>query len=399
MPIPLPEVEALTVERLSTGLPEFDRVLGGGIVPGSAVLVGGDPGIGKSTLLLQASGGLARRGKTALYVSGEESPAQTKLRAARLGLESAGSLVLAETEASAIVAHARDLSPDLLVVDSIQTVHRRGIASGGGSIAQVRECASELTLFAKETGVPVFLIGHVTKSGEIAGPRVLMHVVDSVLSFEGDRYHSYRVLRAEKNRFGATEEVGIFEMRQDGLAEVGSPAGLLLGGASPEGPGSVVVPAVEGTRVLLVEIQALSTHAAGGHGRRRVNGLDPGRIDLMLAVLQRKGGLDLAGQDVFVNAVGGVTLGEPGTDLALALAIASGHLDRPFPADTVAFGEVGLKGEVRPVARGRARLTEAQKLGFEVALVPPGTDVPKGIRAVEVARVTQALEVLGDPPG
>ena len=233
-----------------------------------------------------------------------------------------------------------------------------------------------------------------TKTGEIAGPRVLAHVVDSVLSFEGDRYNAYRVLRAEKNRFGATEEVGIFEMRSSGLFGVGSPAGLLLGGATPEGPGSVVVPAVEGTRVLLVEIQALTTGAAQKHSRRRVNGLDPSRIDLILAVLARQGCIDLAAMDVFVNAVGGVTLGEPGTDLALALAIASSHGDSPFPWRTVAFGEIGLKGEIRPVSRARARLTEAKKLGFGRALVPPGTDAPSGIQAVEVERLTEALQWL-----
>ncbi len=393
-PVPLTEIEATARPRLVTGLGEFDRVLGGGLVAGSAVLVAGDPGIGKSTLLLQASGALAAAGHTVLYASGEESPSQTRMRAARLKIETPLIHLYAETALAPLLEAARTLRPDLLVVDSIQTVHREEVSSAPGSVAQVRDCAGELTLFAKTTGIPVVLIGHVTKSGDIAGPRVLSHVVDSVLSFEGDRYHTYRVLRAVKNRFGATEEVGLFEMRPQGLVEVENPAGLLLGREGPDEAGSVVVPAVEGTRILLVEIQALATSSSCTPARRRATGLDSRRLDLLLAVLTKKCGLPIAGQDVFVNAVGGVRVDEPGADLAALLAVASSCQERPFPKATVAFGEIGLKGEIRPVSRGRARLKEAARLGFGRALVPPGTDVPPGIQAVVVRGVEEALDWL-----
>jgi DNA repair protein RadA/Sms len=393
--IPLNEVVSPRRPRLVTGLGEFDRVLGGGLVAGSAVLVAGDPGIGKSTLLLQASGGLAAAGHTVLYASGEESPSQTRLRAARLGIDSPHILLLAETELEPLLQAARERQPDLLVVDSIQTLHRNGVPSAPGSVTQVRECAGELTIFAKETGIPVVLIGHVTKTGDIAGPRLLSHVVDAVLSFEGDRYHTYRVIRAVKNRFGATEEIGLFEMQQEGLEEVANPAGLLPGQDEPAEPGSVVVPAVEGTRVLLVEIQALASRALeGAPPRRRATGLPGGRLDLLLAVLAKKGGGKVGGQDIFVNAVGGVRVSEPGADLAVLLAVASSVRDKPFPRATVAFGEVGLRGEIRPVSRGRARLAEAARLGFGRALVPPGTDAPPGIAAVEVRTVREALSWL-----
>jgi len=404
-PIPLTEVPTTGAPRRETGLAEFDRVLGGGLVAGSAVLVAGDPGIGKSTLLLQAAAGLAAGGSAAgssaagggrtLYVSGEESPAQTRLRAERLGIASPEIHLLAETDLDTIRDAAWAMKPELLVLDSIQTAHRAEVSSAPGSPAQVRDCAAELTKFAKATGIPVVMIGHVTKTGDIAGPRVLAHVVDTVLSFEGDRYHAYRVLRAVKNRFGTTDEVGIFEMRAEGLVEVGSPSGLLLQNGASAGPGSVVVPAAEGTRILLVEVQALASPAPQPPSRRRVTGLDPRRMDLLLAVLERKGGLQIGGQDVFVNAVGGVRVDEPGTDLAAALAVASSFTERPLPEDCVAFGEVGLKGEVRPVPRARARLAEAVKLGFRKALVPPGTDAPRGIEAVEVKTVGEALERLG----
>jgi DNA repair protein RadA/Sms len=338
---------------------------------------------------------MAAAGHTVLYASGEESPSQTRLRATRLGIETPAIHLLAETGLEPLLEAARALRPALLVVDSIQTVHRAEVASAPGSVAQVRECAGELTLFAKATGIPVVLIGHVTKSGDIAGPQVLSHVVDSVLSFEGDRYHTYRVLRAVKNRFGATEEVGLFEMCAAGLTEVDDPAGLMLGRSGPDEPGSVVVPAVEGTRVLLVEIQALATDSSCTPTRRRATGMDSRRLDLLLAVLAKKCGLSLGGQDVFLNAVGGVRVDEPGADLAACLAVASSYVDRPFPRATVAFGEIGLKGEVRPVSRGRARLKEAARLGFGRALVPPGTDAPPGIMAVPVASVREALDWLG----
>jgi len=405
-PVPLRDVAAGTSARRPTGITELDRVLGGGVVAGSAVLVAGDPGIGKSTLLLQAAGSVAGGGGTVLYVSGEESPGQIRLRADRLGLVSGsgspsesggagdGILLLGETDLAAILEHARTVQPDLLIVDSIQTVCRAEVASSAGSVTQVRESAAALTAFAKTTGIPVVLIGHVTKSGDIAGPRVLAHVVDAVISFEGDRYHACRVLRAVKNRFGTTDEIGLFEMREHGLAEVLSPAGLLLGTDS-SGPGSVVVPAVEGTRVLLVEIQALCSKApAHLPARRRATGIDGGRLDLLLAVLTKKAGLPFEGEDVFVNVVGGVKVLEPATDLAVALALASGLTGRVLPADTVAFGEIGLRGEVRPAARDRARLAEATKLGFKRALVPPGTDVPAGIVGKEVKGLGDALREL-----
>lgn len=394
-PVPMTEVEVRSCPRSPTGIAELDRVLGGGIVAGSAVLVAGDPGIGKSTLLLQASGGVAAAGGSVLYVSGEESPAQVRLRAERLGIADPAIRLGGETDLETILGHARALAPDLLVVDSIQTVHRAGVSSAPGSVTQVRECASALTLFAKATGIPVILIGHVTKSGEVAGPRVLAHVVDVVLSFEGDRYHAYRVLRGVKNRFGATEEVGIFEMRAGGLVEIGSPSGLLLGaGATPE-PGSAVVPVVEGTRVLLLETQALVGDGPATPPRRRVAGVDPNRLDLLLAVLEKKTGLRLSARDVYVNVVGGVRIADPGSDLGLALAVASSAADRALPKDLVAFGEIGLMGEVRPVSRARARLAEAAKLGFTRALVPPGTDAPSGIRAIEVSRVGEAFRHAG----
>jgi len=403
-PILLSEVDPGECARRSTGIAELDRVLGGGIVAGSAVLVAGDPGIGKSTLLLQAAGGVASGGNgtgggTVLYVSGEESPGQIRLRADRLGTDRLGVeagqvLLLGETDLGAILGHAEKIRPDLLIVDSIQTVYRAEVTSSAGSVTQVRESAAALTAFAKSTGIPVVLIGHVTKSGEIAGPRVLTHVVDAVLSFEGDRYHACRVLRAVKNRFGTTDEIGLFEMREAGLAEVKSPAGLLLGAGAP-GPGSVVVPAVEGTRVLLVEIQALCSPAPDGiPPRRRATGVDPGRVDLLLAVLAKRAGVGFARDDVFVNVVGGVKVLEPATDLAVALALVSGQTGLALPEGTVAFGEIGLKGEVRPATRDRARLAEAVKLGFDRALVPPGTNVPDGIRGEEVNDLRSALRRL-----
>jgi DNA repair protein RadA/Sms len=332
-----------------------------------------------------------------LYVSGEESPGQIRLRADRLGMGAAGDgiLLLGETDLAAILEHARAARPDLLIVDSIQTVCRAEVASSAGSVSQVRESAAALTAFAKTTGIPVVLIGHVTKSGDIAGPRVLAHVVDAVISFEGDRYHACRVLRAVKNRFGTTDEIGLFEMRESGLAEILSPAGLLLSAGS-SGPGSVVVPAVEGTRVLLVEIQALCSKSPPQFPpRRRATGIDSGRLDLLLAVLAKKARLPFEGEDVFVNVVGGVKVLEPATDLAVALALASGLTGRPLPADTVAFGEIGLKGEVRRAVRDRARLAEAAKLGFARALVPTGTESAEGIRVKEVNGLGDALRELG----
>jgi DNA repair protein RadA/Sms len=338
-PVPLPEVEASSAPRRPTGIGELDRVLGGGIVGGSSVLVAGDPGIGKSTLLLQTSGGLAAAGGSTLYVSGEEPPAQVRLRAERLGISSGRISLLAETDVEAIIDHAKEAGPDLLVVDSVQTLSRADLPSAPGSVAQVRECAAELTMFAKRTGVPVCLIGHVTKTGDIAGPRVLAHVVDAVLSFEGDRYHAYRVLRAVKNRFGATDEIGIFEMKPEGLGEVGSPAGLLLGNGSREGPGSVVVPAVEGTRVLLVEVQALATLAPAPPARRRVTGLDSGHGS------RRAAGRGVVGDGARVpGRHGGVRGDRPE---------GRGPPRGPRPRATVRGREAGLHARPRPTGHRR----------------------------------------------
>ena len=357
--------------RVSTGISELDRVLGGGLVAGSAILIGGDPGIGKSTLLLSAGHHLALSGARVLYVSGEESLSQIKLRGDRIGASAENLLLLAETGLPAIKAAARELKPDLLVVDSIQTVSCEELQSSPGSVSQVREAAAQLVRQAKETGMPVALVGHVTKDGHLAGPRVLEHMVDTVLNFEGERGHPYRVLRAAKNRFGSTNEIGLFEMKGDGLRQVDNPSEMFLTERSEATSGSAVIAAVEGTRPLLVEVQALVCTPSGiGMPRRTAIGIDPSRVALLVAVLEKKAGLQIAANDVFVNVAGGIRLEEPAADLGASLALASSLLDRPLAAGTVIFGEVGLAGEVRPVGRAEARLAEARKLGFERALLP-----------------------------
>ena len=398
-PVPVPQIGLDEHARVGTGIGEFDRILGGGFVPGSAVLVGGDPGIGKSTLMFQVAERVTRAGFAALYVTGEESLAQTALRARRLGVDTDRLLVVAQTELAPVLAHARELRPGLLVVDSIQMIHKAELGGAPGSVTQVRECAAELICLAKQTGMPVVLVGHVTKSGAIAGPKVLEHMVDTVLYFEGDLHHAYRVLRAVKNRFGATNEIGVFEMRSDGLREVSNPSELFISGYGG-GVGSAVVSTVEGTRPVLVEVQALVTRATYGTPERKVSGVDRNRLPMLLAVLDRRGGLQLGGHDVFVSAAGGVHVVEPAADLAIALAVASSFTDRPLAPRAVFVGEVGLGGEIRSVSQIEPRLAEAARLGFKRAFVPKEGAVRarrKGLDIAPVSNIIEALDGCTDP--
>lgn len=355
--------------RLACGLAEFDRVLGGGAVPGSLALIGGDPGIGKSTLLLQVAS-LAAAGRPVFYLSGEESARQIKLRAARLGLAGEGLFVLTETNIDAALREAESLSPGLLIVDSIQTVYTEAAPQAPGSIVQLRQCTMGLMRWAKETGVPTFIIGHVTKEGDIAGPRLLEHIVDVVLYLEGERFSSYRLLRSVKNRFGSIDEVGVFEMTGEGMVGVDNPSQAFIAERASGAAGSLVVPTLEGSRPLLVELQALTSPTAMATPRRTVNGLDFNRLLLIAAVLTRRVGLSLAGQDVIASVVGGLRVHEPAADLGLALAIVSSYRDKPIPPDLVALGEVGLSGELRSVAQLERRLLEAERLGFRRCLLP-----------------------------
>src|SRR5467141_2768411 len=384
-------------ERILTGIGELDRVLGGGVVPGSLVLIGGDPGIGKSTLLLQACRALAERQGPVLYVSGEESAAQVKLRANRLGIAPKALYFLAETDLEVIEAHAAELRPRAIIVDSIQTVFLPGLESAPGSVSQVRECAARLMFLAKGRGMAAFLVGHVTKDGAIAGPRVLEHLVDTVLYFEGEQHHAYRILRAVKNRFGSTNEIGVFEMAERGLVEVANPSGFFLSARPIDAPGPVVVASLEGTRPMLLELQALVSRASFGTPRRTVLGADYNRVCLLLAVLEKLGGMPLASQDVFVNVAGGGRVTEPAADLGIVVATASSYMDRAVAADVVVVGEVGLTGEVRAVAGLEARLRAAAQLGFRSAVVPKSgaaemRSVPLRVRGV--ATVSEALEAL-----
>jgi DNA repair protein RadA/Sms len=369
-PLPIGDVRVDQSPRLATGVAELDRVLGGGLVPGSLVLLGGDPGIGKSTLLLQALDGLARAGRRVLYVSGEESVQQTALRAERLGVTSKELLILAETQLEKILDQADTVKPAVLAVDSVQTVHTASLESIPGSLGQVREAAGRLLTYAKSKHVPVILVGHVTKEGSLAGPKTLEHVVDAVLHFEGDRSLHYRVLRTTKNRFGSTNEIGVFEMREEGLAEVPNPSALFLAERPVGAPGSVVIAAVEGSRPILVEVQALIASSAGSVPRRTALGVDPNRVSLLLAVLDRRAGVDVLNMDVFVNVAGGVRLAEPASDLGLLAAMASSARGKAVDAHTLCFGEVGLAGEVRAVGRAELRLAEARKLGFKRCILP-----------------------------
>jgi DNA repair protein RadA/Sms len=366
----LAEVAGGNEARTPSGVPEFDRVLGGGIVEGSAVLVGGDPGIGKSTLLLQVLQSLARTGGEVLYVSGEESARQIRMRADRLGGPPPGLSVLAETDLDRILDAMEACGPAVAVVDSVQTLFTSDIASAPGTVSQVREASGRLVVHAKTRGRPIFLVGHVTKDGSLAGPRVLEHMVDTVLYFEGDGGHPYRLLRAVKNRFGSTNEVGVFEMGGEGLRGVANPSALFLSERPQRAPGSAVVPTLEGTRTLLVEVQALVTPAAFATPQRTTSGVERNRVQIHAALLERRLGLPLLSHDLFVNVAGGIRVAEPAADLAVVAALISAFQDRPLPQSAVFFGEVGLAGEIRSVSRPDARLVEARELGFTRAYVP-----------------------------
>ncbi|MYE27099.1 MAG: DNA repair protein RadA [Chloroflexi bacterium] len=391
----LSQVVSARETRIPVPIAEFSRVLGGGLVPGSLVLLGGEPGIGKSTLVLELSAKLARAGDNILYVSGEESARQIKLRADRMGLGDPGLYLLTETDLDLIFQQINELKPALVVIDSIQTTRVPELDSSPGLVSQVRECAIRLQSLAKQTGLSVLLIGHVTKDGHIAGPRTLEHIVDAVLYLEGDPFGQYRLLRGVKNRFGATSEVGVFEMRGSGLAQVSNPSEAFLEERVINAPGSAIAITMEGTRPLLVELQALTSPSAFGNPRRTPNGIDMNRLLLISAVLSKRIGLKLWEQDVFVNVIGGLRISEPASDLALALAIASSYYDRALPADIAVVGEVGLSGELRRVGQLAARLNEARKIGFQRALVPKlrrrGGDLPSGIQLIEAGSVADAI--------
>ncbi len=400
-PVRLNEIEGDVTERLPLSIGEFARVLGGGVVPGSIILVGGDPGIGKSTLLLQVALEMATQNKV-LYVSGEESERQIKMRAARLMPKSEKEkypenlYLVTETNLDSILEHVKTVKPEMLIVDSIQTVFIPDLESSAGSVSQVRESASRLRELAKVSGMAIFVIGHVTKEGVIAGPRVLEHIVDTVLYLEGDAFQSFRLLRSVKNRFGATSEVGVFEMREGGMVEVPNPSEAFLAERLVNTPGSAIAVTMEGTRPLLVEVQGLTSHTSLNNPRRTPNGVDMNRLLLLSAVLTRRLGLRLAEQDVFVNVIGGLRINEPAADLAIAAAIASSQKDLPLRADTVLIGEVGLSGELRWVSQMENRLREAAKLGFKQAIIPKrvrrGEALPEGIQIHEVRSLREALE-------
>ena len=391
--MPLAAIEATDIERTPSGIDELDRVLGGGIVEGGVVLIGGDPGIGKSTLLLQALDALQRAGLPTLYVTGEESGAQIALRSRRLGLHQSQVNVLAEIQLEKILATLETTQPAVAVIDSIQTVYSDQLTSAPGSVAQVRECAAHLTRMAKRSGVAIVLVGHVTKEGALAGPRVLEHMVDTVLYFEGDTHSQFRLVRAIKNRFGAVNEIGVFAMTEKGLKGVTNPSAIFLSQHSEPVPGSCVLVTLEGTRPMLVEIQALVDNS-GPSPRRLSVGLDKDRLAMLLAVLHRHAGVACADQDVFVNAVGGVRINEPAADLAVLLAITSSLRGRALPKGFLAFGEVGLAGEVRPAPRGQERLKEAAKLGFTVAVVPKANAPKKPIEGVTIHAVERVEEAM-----
>lgn len=389
-PIALDQIEAGDEDRFATKIGELDRVLGGGIVSGSVVLIGGDPGIGKSTLVLQMLRQVSELKGKALYVSGEESPSQIKMRAERLGIRADALYVLAETSLDEILAASDRLRPKVMVVDSIQTIFTPELPSAPGSVGQVREVSGRLMLYAKRTGVPTFLIGHVTKDGAIAGPRVLEHIVDTVLYFEGDRGHAFRILRAVKNRFGSTNEIGVFEMKEAGLAEVSNPSALFLAERPREATGSVVVSSLEGTRPILAELQALVAPSKLTMPRRTTIGVDYNRVSLLIAVLEKRVGMHLMGMDVFVNVVGGLKIEEPAVDLGVISAVASSFRDKPVPPGMVVMGEVGLAGEVRAVSQAEARLKDAAKLGFSKCILPLAN-----LEKMEKSPRVKAMELMG----
>jgi DNA repair protein RadA/Sms len=397
-PQPIDRVELEESRRISSKIAELDRVLGGGVVPGSAVLIGGDPGIGKSTILLQALHGLTASERLILYISGEESTVQIKMRSQRLGLTSPDLYVAAESALENILRLSDDFSPAALAVDSIQTVYSSQLESAPGSVSQVRHCADRLIQDGKRKGRPTFLVGHVTKDGAIAGPKVLEHMVDTVLYFEGDRGHAFRILRATKNRYGSTNEIGVFEMKDSGLQEVANPSELLLAERPLDTPGSTVTAAMEGTRPILVELQALTSPSSLAVPRRTSMGIDHNRLALLVAVLEKKVGLSMLHQDIFVNAVGGVRIDEPAVDLAIATAVSSSFLDKTVDPHTVLLGEVGLTGEVRAVSRTDIRVKEAAKLGFRRCLLPQSNaerlTAIKSIQIVGVQSVQGVLNVL-----
>ncbi len=392
------EVSTDATMRQLTGMEEFDRVLGGGVVAGSLVLLGGDPGVGKSTLTLQVACHMAKGPRPVVYISGEESERQIKLRGERLGLQAASLLLFSETNLDRIIEELKRLEPALVVLDSVQTVYSPRYSSAPGSISQIREAAAELLYFAKSTGTPVFLIGHVTKEGNLAGPKVLEHIVDTVLYFEGERHHAHRIVRATKNRYGAAGELGVFEMTGTGLVPVVNPSGLFLSERPADAPGSVVVCCLEGTRPLLLEIQALVSRSSFGYPRRVALGFDSNRVALLLAVLEKRVGLALAGEDVFVNVAGGLTVGEPAADMGMVAAVVSSFRARPVDSHTVLFGEIGLAGEVRSAQQVSLRVREAARLGFERVLLPAGNlplpDGPESVEAVGVENVSEALDRL-----
>jgi DNA repair protein RadA/Sms len=400
-PVLLRDVEVKETSRIKTNIAEMDRVLGGGIVSGSVILIGGDPGIGKSTISLQISNQLSRQGKTVLYISGEESVAQTKLRARRLGaIESESLYIVNQTDLSLIIEYIKKIGPDAVIIDSIQVIFDPMISSSPGSVSQVRECAGVLTQLAKTTNTTVFIIGHVTKEGTLAGPRVLEHIVDTVLYFEGDRFSLYRILRAVKNRFGSTNEIGVFQMAQEGLKEVKNPSEIFLSERPKDVSGSVVVSVLEGSRPLLVEIQALVSKSIFGYARRRAQGFDFNRLSLLVAVLEKRIGLHLEAEDIFVNVVGGVKVEDPAADLAVALAVASAFKEECILADTVVLGEVGLAGEIRSISQVVLRINEAEKLGFKHCLLPRNNyrnlehKGSGGIELMPVSTLRETLDIL-----
>ena len=394
----LDEIPEENAARASTGIGELDRVLGGGVVEGSLMLVGGDPGIGKSTLLLQVSEHLARQGARVLYISGEESARQIKMRARRLGVSADSLLILSENAMDAAEKRWEEIQPDYMIIDSIQTMYRPDMASAPGSVSQVRECASLLMRMAKTTGCAVFLVGHVTKEGAIAGPRILEHMVDVVLYFEGDRQHDHRILRAVKNRFGSVNELGLFEMHEKGMLPVANPSEMLLSERAKNVPGSCVIPAIEGSRPMLVDVQALALQTAYGTPRRTTNGFDAGRLALLRAVLEKRAGVSLFNQDVYVNVAGGLSLSEPAADLALCAAVASSVRDVCIPGDWAVMGEVGLAGEIRAVSQCERRLSECARLGFTSAVLPRENarhlKAPEGMRVYGVETLAEALSIL-----
>jgi DNA repair protein RadA/Sms len=392
------EIDTITAERLSSGIGEFDRVLGGGVVPGSLVLIGGEPGIGKSTLLLQAAAHFAQTIGPVLYSSGEESEHQIKSRGERLGIARAPLYILAETCLERILEEIARVRPALIIVDSIQTVFSLKFQSAPGSIGQVRESATQLLFAAKGQNIPTFLVGHVTKDGNLAGPKALEHIVDTVLYFEGEKHHSHRVVRAVKNRFGAVSELGVFEMTGNGLRAVPNPSQLFLAERPANAPGSVVLCCVDGSRPMLVEVQALVSTSSYGNARRMASGLDQGRLSLLLAVLEKRAGLNLIAEDVFVNIAGGIAVDEPAADLGVLTAVASSVRNRPVQERTAVFGEVGLAGEVRGVSQSALRVREAGQMGFSRCIVPHGnctpSDVPEGVELIGVKTVGEALDQL-----